>query len=267
MRLAIDVQDAINRVDAAEFEYKNAARFLTAHPERFPETPLGECESAFLHSDRYMYDDAWCRPDFIVSFDGIPRHWLAFANSARRNLRFHFYESIQGLSQDRFGPMIRDEPDVWAEILKAIQRDAAGTDLMFKWMAREWLVYFASSGSDGEECAQKLALSYADELARDYLSQPRIAPVCYRVARDAAAALCKAAGVDYWGEPESAEKLGTPLWRLLCRILDASPIFDSPHDWPPEHPEWLTLAEMRKLESEPSAFWRELQRDYAALPK
>lgn len=97
MRLAIDVQDAINRVDAAEFEYKNAARFLTAHPERFPETPLGECESAFLHSDRYMYDDAWFRPDFIVSFDGIPRHWLAFANSARRDLRFHFYESIQGL--------------------------------------------------------------------------------------------------------------------------------------------------------------------------
>lgn len=151
--------------------------------------------------------------------------------------------------------------------MKAIQRDATGTDLMFKWMAREWLVYFASSGPEGEETAQKLALSYSDELARDYLSQPRIAPVCYRVARDAAAALCKAAGVDYWGEPESAEKLGTPLWRLLCRILDASPIFDAREDWPPENPEWLTLAEMRKLETEPNAFWRELQRDYAALRK
>ena len=151
--------------------------------------------------------------------------------------------------------------------MKAIQRDAAGSDLMFKWMAREWLVYFASSGSDGEECAQKLALSYADELARDYLSQPRIAPVCYQVARFTAEALCIAAGEHYGGEPGYASKLGTPLWRLLCRIIDASPIFDAREDWPPVNPEWLTLAEMRKLETEPAAFWRELQRDYVALPK
>ncbi|MCC6149664.1 MAG: hypothetical protein IT461_05385 [Planctomycetes bacterium] len=246
---------------------KAVDRFLAAYPDRFPQTPIDECTNAFFHSNRDMYDDAWFRPNFVRSFDGIPRYWLPFAISARRDLRFHFYDSIKYLSQDHYAPMIRDEPAVWASIMKAIQRDAGGSDLMFKWMAREWLVYFASSGPGGEESAQKFALSYSDELARDYLSQPRIAPVCYRVARDAAAALCKAAGVDYWGEPKSAEKLGTPLWRLLCRILDASPIFDSPHDWPPEHPEWLTLAEMRKLESEPSAFWRELQRDFAALPK
>lgn len=242
-------------------------RYLAAHPERFPQTAIGECTSAFLHSSRDMYNDAWFRPDFIVTADGIPRHWAAFANSARRDLRFCFYESIKGIRMDRDETFIGEGPETWAAIMKAIQHDAAGADLMFKWMAREWLVYFASSGPDGEETAQKLALSYADELGRDYLSQPRIAPVCVQTARFAGEALCKAAGEDYSGELPAAEKLGTPLWRLLWRILDASPIFDAREDWPPENPEWLTLAEMRKLETEPNAFWRELQRDYAALPK
>ena len=242
-------------------------RFLTAHTERFPLTSIGECTNTFFHPHRDAYNSTWFRPDFVATADGIPRHWLAFARSSRRDLHFHFYESIDGLDRNEFNALEGKDKEYFSEVMKCVQRDANGSDLMFKWLARTWLVAFEHLSASDRTGSMNLALSYVDDLADDLLIQPRIAPVWYFIARPAAEAMCKAAGADYYGEPQSAAHLGSPRWRLLCRLLENSPVFDSREQWPPENPEWLTLSEMRKLETEPAAFWRELQREYAALPK
>ncbi len=242
-------------------------RLLAAYPDRFPQTPIGECASTFRHSQKDDYDEAWFLPRFRTTDDGLPRHWLAFARSSRRDLHFHFYDSIDGTGRVEFNALEGKDKDYFSEVMKCVQRDANGSDLMFKWLARTWLVHFEHLSADDRTGSMNLALSYVDDLADDLLKQPRIAPVWYHIARFAAEALCKAAGADYYGEPQSAAHLGSPRWQLLCRLLENSPAFDSQGVWPPDNPEWLTLAEMRKLETEPETFWRELQRDYAALPK
>ncbi|MBP9892967.1 MAG: hypothetical protein KBG84_13775 [Planctomycetes bacterium] len=241
--------------------------FLSTKPERVPALPVDEYTSTFRHSHEDDYNDAWFLPCFGGTKNGLPRHWLTFATSSRRDLHFHFYKSIEGVDRDGFNALEGQDKEYFSEVMKCVHRDANGSDLMFKWLARRWLVLYEHLSATDRDGSMNVALRYVDELADDLLKQPRIAPVWYHIARPAAEALCKAAGADYYGEPQSAAHLGSPRWQLLCRLLENSPIFDSKGVWPPEHPEWLTLAEMRKLETEPAAFWRELQRDYAALPK
>ena len=110
-------------------------------------------------------------------------------------------------------------------------------------------------------------MSYADELALDHLTQSRVAPRCFHIVENAVNGYCRAAGRDGWGCIGQAEDLGSPIWRLFCRLYNPVSPFGDAHLGGIFHPDWLTLEERRKLESEPWKFWNELQRELSNLKR
>ena len=241
--------------------------FLAAKPELFPPTEFGNYTNTSPFIDQSVQRQ-WFEPQFVHTLTGMPRHWLKFAKSARRDLRWFFYRSLHRmLGCDHESWLMRDL-DYFELVLQAVRQDAQGSDPMFKWLARDWLVEYLADKAKGEERPhEQLAMSYLDELARDYLHQPSFAPRCYYIVESGTNGLCRTVGRQSYGYYAEAEDLGPPSWRQFCRLIDPVTPFGDSTVADRMTPGWLTLAEMRKLESVPAAFWRELQRDFAALPK
>jgi len=240
---------------------------LTASPDSFPQFAVGNCTHTHPISDPW-HAEFWFEPQFTRTARGLPRFWLEFGLSARRDLRWVFYRALERLMDSDFQELLTRDAHYFGQLMAIAKRDAASSDLFFKWLARDWLVqYEANKSGSSNHAAEVLAMSYADELALDHLTQSQVAPRCFHIVENAVNGYCRAAGRDGWGCIGQAEDLGSPIWRLFCRLYNPVSPFGDAHLGGIFHPDWLTLEERRKLESEPWKFWNELQRELSNLKR